>query len=425
MNTRHGPKPAFLWGTAGSAYQIEGGNVASDLWLLAHVRPTLYGTPCGDAADSFHRFEEDLRLAAGLGLNCHRLSIEWARVEPEPGEYSRAALDYYRRVLERCRHHGLAPVVTYNHFTIPRWLAARGGFEQDEAIDRFVRYCEVVTRHLGDLIALATTFNEPNLNVALTWNPRIRQAQPVAAAMLAAAAQRSGSARFSSFLGGDVRAMQPRLLRSHELALQAIKNGPGDFPVGVTLAMMDEQAAGPDSGVERKRAEAWLPWLTAPGDFIGVQCYSRTVVGPEADLPPPAGSELTQSGYEFWPQALEAVLRHTAALTSKPLYVTENGIATEDDSRRIEYLRLAIAGMQRCMTDGIDVRGYMHWSLLDNWEFTAGFGPKFGLVAVDRDSYARTPKPSARFFADVVAGRVSLAPVSAAGQATTRRETSS
>lgn len=406
MKPRQAPARAFLWGTAGSAYQIEGGNVASDLWLLEQVQPTLFGTPSGDAADTFHRFEEDLRLAAGLGLNCHRLSIEWSRIEPEPGAYSRAALDYYRRVLERCHHHGLAPVVTYNHFTIPRWLAARGGFEDEGAVGHFVRYCEVVTRHLGDLIALAATFNEPNLNLALTWNPRFRQAQAVATAMLEAAALRSGSARFSSFLGGDARAMQAVLLKAHELALQAIQDGPGDFPVGVTLAMMDEQAAGPDSGVEKKRREVWLPWLDAPGDFIGVQCYSRTRVGADADLAPPPGSELTQSGYEFWPQALEAVLRQTAALTRKPLYVTENGIATADDERRIAYLQQAIAGMQRCMADGVDVRGYVHWSLLDNWEFTAGFGPQFGLVAVDRKTFARSAKPSARHYADIVCGRV-------------------
>lgn len=395
----------FLWGTAGSAYQIEGGNVASDLWLLEHVRPTLFGTPCGDAADSFHRLDEDLALAANLGLNCHRLSIEWSRVEPEPGEYSRAALDHYRRVLQRCHHHGLAPVVTYNHFTIPRWLAARGGFEEVGAIGDFVRYCEVVTRHLGDLMTLAATFNEPNLALALGWNPRVRQAQPLASAMLAAAAQRSGSARFSSFLGGDARAMQPILLKAHELARQAIKAGPGDFPVGVTLALMDEQAAGPDSGVERKLQEVWWPWLNAPGDFIGVQCYSRTRVGADADLPPPPGSELTQSGYEFWPQALEAVLRRVAGFTSKPLYVTENGIATENDERRVAYLRQAIAGMRRCMADGVDVRGYMHWSLLDNWEFTAGYRPRFGLVSVDRETFARTAKPSAHCFAEIVAGR--------------------
>lgn len=400
--------PDFLWGTAGSAYQIEGGNVASDLWLLEHVRPTLFGTPCGDAADTYHRIEDDLALAAGLGLNCHRLSIEWSRVEPEPGEYSRAALDYYRRVLERCRFHGLAPVVTYNHFSIPRWLAARGGFEEDGAVDCFVRYCEVVTRHVGDLIALAATFNEPNLNVALTWTSRFRQAQPMAAAMLAAAAKHSGSARFSSFLGGDAHTMQPIMLHAHARALAAIKSGPGNFPVGVTLALMDEQAASPDSGVERKLQEVWLPWLQASGDFVGVQCYSRTRVGADADLAPPPGSELTQSGYEFWPQALEAVLRRTAGLTSKPLYVTENGIATENDERRVAYLHAAIAGMRRCMADGIDVRGYMHWSLLDNWEFGAGYGPKFGLVAVDRDTYARRPKPSARFYADIVAGRLSI-----------------
>ena len=145
--------PGFLWGTAGAAYQIEGGNVASDLWAMEHVKPTLFPTPSGDADDVYNRFEQDIAMAASFGFNAHRLSIEWSRIEPEPGQISYAGLDYYRRVLETCRRHGLAPVVTYMHATTPRWFAAGGGFSTPDWIAPFVADRDLVTRHMGDLMA--------------------------------------------------------------------------------------------------------------------------------------------------------------------------------------------------------------------------------------------------------------------------------
>jgi beta-glucosidase len=141
-----------------------------------------------------------------------------------------------------------------------------------------------------------------------------------------------------------------------------------------------------------------LPWTEANGDFVGVQNYTYSVVEGDSDLPPEPGVELTQMGYPFAPEALEAVIRTVARHSSRPIYVTENGVATEDDSRRIAFIDRAVAGVFACLRDGIDVRGYIHWSLLDNWEWVSGFGPKFGLVAVDRTTFARTPKPSAKHF---------------------------
>jgi beta-glucosidase len=151
-------------------------------------------------------------------------------------------------------------------------------------------------------------------------------------------------------------------------------------------------AAGPDSGRDRKREAS---------DFVGVRTYTRARVGKSKDLPPEPGVELTQVGWEFWPEALGETIRYAAAQAKVPVYVTENGIATEDDSRRIEYIRRALAAVQKCLADKIDVRGYIHWTLMDNFEWMSGFRPKFGLMAVNRTTQERSPRPSARFLGDI------------------------
>ena len=391
-------RPGFLWGSAGAAYQIEGGNYASDLWVMEHAKPTIFKDPSGDAADSYNRVWDDIALAASLGFNTHRFSIEWSRIEPEPGQISLAGIAYYRRVLETIRRHGMTPFVTYNHFTTPRWFAAAGGFETRDGIAPFVRYCTLITQHLGDLIGLASTFNEPNLGALVSWSPAIRPLRPYIEMSRKAAAASIGAARFAPPVLGDFRIQQPIMIEAHERAHEAIRKASNDrYLVGVTLSLNDERApaSGP-SGVEAKQAQVMLPWLAAQGDFIGVQNYTYTEVGPDADLPAPKGVELSQMGYPAAPEALEAVIRTVANHTNKPIYVTENGVATEDDIRRVAFIDRAVAGVVNCLRDGIDVRGYIHWSLLDNWEWFSGYGPKFGLVAVDRGTFARTPKPSAR-----------------------------
>ncbi|HEU4959154.1 MAG TPA: family 1 glycosylhydrolase [Sphingomonas sp.] len=397
--TRAKPKAGFLWGTSGAAYQIEGGAYASDIWTLEHVKPTLFADPSGDADDVLHRFDEDIALAAALGFNSHRLSIEWSRIEPERGQISLAALDYYRRVLETCHKHGLAPVVTMNHYTVPRWFAAAGGFKTRDGIAPFADYCRLVTKHMGDLIAVAATFNEPNVGTLVRWGGALDKFGPVIAAVEKAAGVATGSAIWSSpMLGSGNPVQQPIQIEAHVRAFEAIKAASQDrFPVGLTLAVNDDRSAGPNSGLSRKNAEVLDPWLAAPGDFIGVQSYTGARVGPDRDLPPEPGAPLTQMGYAFTPEALGGAIRLVASRTKKPIYVTENGVATEDDSQRIAYINGAVGSMQKCIADGIDVRGYMHWSLLDNWEWMSGYRPKFGLVAVDRTTFRRTPKPSARY----------------------------
>lgn len=393
-----GPAPrGFLWGTAISAYQSEGANINTDAWLEEHVKPTAFREPSGDACDSYNRFEEDIALSARLGFNCHRFGIEWARIEPEPGVFSNAELDHYVRVLETCHAHGLAPMVTFNHFTVPRWFALRGGFEAADGADIFARFAERTTQRLGPLMAAATTFNEANIVriLPLITSDAERATQ---AEMVAAAARASGSARFSSVLFSDPEKSEPVMLDAHAKAYAAIKAGPGRFPVGVSLSMQDIQAEpGGEAMAERVRRGLYEKWLasTTPSDFIGVQTYTRVRFGPTGMLAPPAGAELTAAGYEYYPAALGTMIRYAAKASGKPIYVTESGIGTDDDMRRIAFIDAGLDQVRACLDEGVDVRSYIHWSLLDNFEWMSGYSKRFGLVAVDRTSFTRTPKPSA------------------------------
>ena len=393
----------FLWGAATAAHQVEGNNTNSDLWVLENVQPTLFVEPSGDGCDHYRRYGHDIELLANLGLNTYRFSIEWARIEPEQGSFSIGELDHYRRMVAACLENNVTPMVTLYHFSSPRWFAAMGGWENKAAPDLFVRYCERVAQHLGDLVGLATTFNEPNLPLLLRWNKLVELPFGVIFGMAQQAAEAVGSDRFGSFFLGNSERLRDVMIATHHRAVAALKSGPGSYPVGVTIAIQDEQAAGPESRCDQKRAEVYVPWLEAAdkSDFLGVQTYTRIRVGNIGDLPPEPGVELTQMGYEFWPEALEQAIRYAHAQIKVPIYVTENGISTEDDTRRIEYIKRALDGVRNCLADNIDVRGYIHWSLLDNFEWLYGYRPKFGLVSVNRQTQERTIKPSALYLGEI------------------------
>ncbi|MBI3437559.1 MAG: family 1 glycosylhydrolase, partial [Proteobacteria bacterium] len=336
-----------------------------------------------------------------LGFNTHRFGIEWARIEPEPGAFSQAALDHYERVLDACLAHNLAPMVTLSHFTIPRWFAARGGFEADDAADIFARFASRTAKALAPKITYASTFNEANIGRLVRMmfgNPKRNER---VAAMQAACAKACGSERFSSILFGDLDRMEPHLVSAHAKAMAAIK-AERDIPVGATLTMQDVQGEGEGNLAHQVIAGLYGPWLEAAksSDFVGVQTYTRARVGPQGRLPPPEGAEMTAAHYEFYPAAIGGTIRFAAREIGRPIIVTENGIATDDDTRRIAYIDGALDQVRACVAAGIDVRGYIHWSLLDNFEWTSGYGQRFGLVDVDRTTFKRTPKPSARYLGE-------------------------
>ncbi|UCD57459.1 MAG: glycoside hydrolase family 1 protein [Candidatus Hydrogenedentota bacterium] len=400
----------FMWGTATAAHQVEGNNTNSDFWLLEHTHGTIFQEPSGDACDHFHRYPEDIARMARLGFNAYRFSIEWARIEPEPGYFSVAALDHYRRMLAACHENGVQPCVTFHHFTSPRWLTADGGWENKKTVERFVRYCERATQHLGDMIAIACTINEANLTASLALRGTLpKDGVKVHAPFFAEAARLCGTTldRFGPFLLGDPFKIRDVMLEAHLQTRAVIRGGPGKFPIGVTLAMSDYQAVpGGEAVRDKALAEDFDLFLDAArhDDFVGVQTYSRTRFGPDGPLEPEEGVETLIMGYEFWPEALEATIRYANEKADVPIYVTENGIGTTDDEQRIEYIRRALNGVTRCLKDGIDVRGYFYWSMLDNFEWLFGYGPQFGLIGVDRETQLRTLKPSAHYL-----GRIATA----------------
>lgn len=391
--------PGFLWGTAISAHQSEGGNTNADVWLLENLKPTLYKDRSGDACDSYHRYGEDIALNAALGFNCYRFGVEWSRLEPSPGIFSNAELDHYARVLETCHAYGQTPMVTFNHFTSPLWFAERGGWEQPDAPDIFARYCQATTRRLGSAMGLATTFNEANVQLLVqVLAPLLPDHTAAREAMMAAARRATGSPRFSTLVNSNADISQPLLLDGHRRAYQAMKAERSALPVGLSLTTQQIEAVGEGSIAPAMHARLYGGWIEAArshADFVGVQTYMRLLFDSRGWVPWPKGAEMTAAGYEFRPQALAATIRWAHKAIGKPIYVTENGIATDDDRRRIAFIDQALDGVRGCLEDGIDVRSYLYWSLLDNFEWTSGYGEHFGLVSVDLKTFKRTAKPSA------------------------------
>jgi beta-glucosidase len=285
----------------------------------------------------------------------------------------------------------------------------RGGWEVPDSSDMFARYCERATQALGDQIGMASPHNEANIQLLIkvlrpTTSPESRARRT---AMIAAAAQATHSQSFSSILFADPDRIDANLLDAHAKAYQAIKSGPGDFPVGVTLTTQPIEAVDDECAARQFEETLYGGWWDAvnASDFVGVQAYFRFRVGSAGILPTPPGTEMTGAGYEYYPQALGGAIRLAARKTRKPVYVTESGIGTDDDTRRIAWLDASLAEVDRCIAEGIDVRSYIYWSLLDNFEWTQGYGQRFGLVSVDRTSFVRMMKPSARHFAILIGGR--------------------
>ena len=393
----------FLFGASTSAHQTEGNNSNTDWWDFELRPDTPIHEPAGDACDSYHRYRQDIQMVADFGLGAYRFSVEWARIEPAEGAFSAAELAHYRRMLAACHEVGVVPVLTFHHFTLPRWLHAEGGFLSSRFPSLFQRYCDRTARALGDLIGWACTINEPE--AAGDAGYVIGVHPPGIKGDHEAAARATDS-----------------VLSAHQLAVAAIRDHT-DAPIGVTLALQDmqyEDGATPGDSEWEMNAVASERFIEAAeaDDFVGLQTYTRIRYGPEGQRGPGLQpekkndavetDETTQVGWEFYPQALSRTIRRVArASKGKPILLTENGIATLVDRKRVAFIDGALRAVQACLSDGIDVRGYLYWSLLDNFEWSGGFVPKFGLVGVDRETFARRPKPSG-YWLGMVAKRRAL-----------------
>jgi beta-glucosidase len=376
----------FLWGAATAGHQVEGNNVNSDWWVKEHTPGSAIAEPSGDAADSYHRYREDMRLLAEAGLNSYRFSIEWSRIEPEPAFVSRAAIDHYRRMVDAAHELGLEPIITLLHFTVPRWMFQRRAWRHAEAPAWFSRYVEAILPIVSEGVRYVCTINEPNV-----------------AAMLASAGDAGlAGARLPDPDGRTAEA----LFAAHTRARTVLASVRG-LATGWTVATQAFESTGEPGADEMLREygyrrDDWYLEAAAGDDFVGVQAYTRTRIGPSGPLPVADGAETTQTGWEFFPAAAESGVRRAWELSGNvPVMVTENGIATADDERRIAYADAALRGIHAAIADGVTTLGYQHWSALDNYEWASGYRPTFGLIAVDRTTFARTPKPSLAWLGQV------------------------
>jgi beta-glucosidase len=405
----------FLWGTATSAHQVEGGPAGND-WSVWERTPGRIrdGSSARVACDWWNRAGEDFALAAGLGTNALRFSVEWSRVEPEEGRFDDEALARYRGWAERLRSLGLEPVVCLHHFTLPRWLSARGGFERSSAVDRFARFADRVAETMAGLVRWWITVNEPMVYVALGWFqgawPPGKRSLPDALRVARNLVRAHGAAHrllhrripdamvsaghhVASFVPADPRsaldrgvaALRERLL--DRVWLEATLDGRMRLPLGALEKVEDAEDSSDYLGFQH--------YFTYPVAFSLAHAgnlFAREAHRPREGAPPFMG--------EFRPEGLGAWARDLRRY-GKPLVVTENGLLENEERERPAWLVRTLASLHDAIREGADVRGYLHWSLLDNFEWAEGLGARFGLVHVDFATQARTVKESGRLYGEI------------------------
>ena len=432
--------PGFLWGAATAAHQVEGSPLAdgagASIWTrFAHTPGMTLNVDTGDVAcDHYRRWKEDVRLMRELGLQAYRFSVSWSRILPEgTGRVNQAGLDFYSRLVDELLANGIEPLLTLYHWDLPAALDDRGGWLNRDCADWFADYGRVLYRALDGRVKKWATINEPwvvtdggYLHGALAPGHRSRFEAPIAAHNLMRAH------------GAAVQAY--RAEGAHEIGLVVNiepKHPASDSPEDAAAvrrahAYMNEQFLHPallghyPPELAEIFGEAWPEWPAAdfdlirqPLDFVGINYYTRSVTAAGDSYPlrtavvrQPRGT-YTETGWEVYPQGLtDLLLWFKRTYGDLPVYITENGAAFFDppvaeegrirDPLRIDYLRKHLSAIHEAIGAGVDVRGYMAWSLLDNMEWSLGYSKRFGIVHVDYGTLARTPKDSARWYSGII-----------------------
>lgn len=415
---------AFLWGTATAAHQVEGANVRSDWWEWEQQAGRIVdGSRSGLACDHYRRFRADFELLAGLHQNSHRLSIEWARIEPRPGEIDREAVAHYRQVLEALHDLGVEPVVTLHHFTNPAWLVHRGGWERPEVVAAFDRYVRVAIGEYGDLVQRWITINEPQVYaycsyLAGIWPPGKQSfwaAVRVVRHMLQAHARAYRTIHEAS-PRSDVQVGIAHHMRVFDpyrpvLPLDRWLAAFGNYLFNrCLLAALTDGKLRPPLGHGQV-----APELGGTLDFLGLNYYTRDTVGFHPRRPRtffgeafPSRAEQSRAGWEIYPEGLYRLLKSLQSF-GKPIVITENGVADDEDELRPRFIVGHLIQVYRSIREGVPVQGYLHWSSMDNFEWAQGLGLRFGLIHVDFETQRRTVKPSGWLYADIcAAGAVTL-----------------
>ena len=414
----------FMLGAATAAHQVEGNNVGSDYWIMENLEHSVFVEKSGLAVDHYNRYEEDIDLLKRAGLNAYRFSIEWARIEPVEGQWNEKEMEHYIKVIDYCLANGIEPVVTYHHFSSPAWLITKGGWESPDVVRYFERYAKYVTEHVAGKVKYVCTINEANMRLQMAFlikditermskqseiqnqegsvqvgvNLSQNQSQMMMSMMETAKAFNIDDPRkVANFISQASEEGDLLVMKAHNAARNAIKSVDPSIQVGLTLSLHDIQCV---DGGEENAKKAWddefthyLPYIEKD-DFLGVQCYTRKIFDENGANSSFETGAKTQMGYEDYPAGIVNVVRKCAKEFKGDIIVTENGIATSDDERRCEFIKEALTGLNDCITEGIKLKGYFAWSLLDNFEWQKGFSMTFGLISVDRNTMERTPKKS-------------------------------
>ena len=387
----------FRWGSATSAHQIEGNN-HNDWSEWEKSRPLEFQS--GKACDSYNRYEEDFDIAKSLNQNIHRFSIEWSRIEPKEGRFDHEAMHHYVNVVKALRERGIEPMITLWHFTNPVWFAEKGGFLNVDSPEIFTRYVKYVVDNLKDRVGLWITFNEaasvyPGFSYLIgEWPPQHKNIF-------------------------EYIKVRKNFIRTQALAYQEIKKiysvpqtlsetNPMSHNVGVGIVENNSFVAHGNLWHEKligklynyqRNLYFWdkaLPYY----DFLGLNYYmlDRRVPGSYRILP--KQEKMTEMGWEIYPKGIYHRLMELKKF-KKSIYITENGIADSKDEQREKFIKEHLRWVWQAIHDGVDVRGYVYWPLLDNFEWTRGFKPRFGLVEVDFNTFARKIRPSALEYAKI------------------------
>jgi beta-glucosidase len=427
----------FTWGVATSAFQIEGAADADgkgpSIWDTFSRNPAnIIDRSNGDVAcDHYHRYPEDIGLMASLGVDAYRFSMAWARVQPDGrGAWNEKGFDFYARLMDALQEKGIAPHLTLYHWDLPQGLQDQGGWMSRDTCHRFADYAHEVARRFGKRLASIATHNEPWCTANLGY----------------------GNAQFAPGVADAKQAVQVshHLLLSHGLAMQSMRAAGPSAKLGIVL---NQWTADPATDSEADVQLAKLEWarsvqwfmdpifkrrypelalahhgangpavqdgdfdiIAQPLDFLGVNYYRREVMSAEDPPRKPVGGEgFTDMGWEIYARGLtELLLQLKAEYELPPIYITENGMAAADqveqgevlDTVRIEYVRTHLEALKAAMDQGIDVRAYFLWSLMDNFEWNSGYLKRFGIVYVDYATQQRIPKASALWYRDFIAGQ--------------------
>jgi beta-glucosidase len=401
----------FLWGAATSAHQVEGGTHNQwSVWELENAKslaaqseyhfgeleswpkneaeaknPDSYVS--GKSADHYNRYEQDFDLLKKLNMNAFRFSIEWSRVEPQEGAWNIEAVEHYKAYVAELNRRGIEPIVTLFHFTLPTWFAAMGGFEKKKNIQYFVRFAEKIIRELGSGVRLVITVNEPEVYAYESymmgyWPPNVTSKITTRRVLnnLAYAHNQAAAA---------IHAINRRY------RVSVAKNSP--YIYAGDNALLSRKYA---DFLQFARDDYFLRKVVKNCDFMGVNYYfSDRAYGYRVHNPDEKVSDL---GWDLSPSNIQQTLERLHEKYHLPILITENGLADREDENRQWWITQTLIGMQKAMDNGVVLEGYLHWSLLDNFEWDKGRWPRFGLAAINYDTQQRTLRPSALWFGKII-----------------------